>query len=382
MLTKRGWFALGLTALLYILADVLQLRALYTIFAAMSLCILISYLQVRITPSRLFFSRSIARRTLIEGEEVSAELRVRVGGRISGVPIGIDDYSPPEVEVFGINVSSIVPGGIISSYRIRPTRRGIYELGPSMVKVSDIFGFLEMVHQLGETDIITVYPRYEATNLPGLDTSTGAIGTTTAESKGTSPDFLRIREYQPGDEVKVIHWKSSAKRGKLMVRELEREEARSANIVMDCRQRSYPAGDEAFETAVRIAASLAVSILNEDIEVGLILNDSRRQFVFKDRGPVQYHRILSSLASVSPDGKLPLDRILDNIGDGKRGNGNMIVVTGRASRGDALSLIRGAGTGRSYLVLTSQGQAPSLKSLGREVKIGVPASGGGGILWG
>jgi uncharacterized protein (DUF58 family) len=107
-----------------------------------------------------------------------------------------------------------------------------------------------------------------------------------------------IREYLPGDAFSRVHWRSSARHNKLMVKEFDLDPAVNIWIFLDLQQ-SVQAGEgeqSTEEYGVTIAATIANYLLREGLSVGLIVNSDRREILSLDRGDRQIERVLELLA--------------------------------------------------------------------------------------
>ena len=125
-------------------------------------------------------------------------------------------------------------------YEVRPTRRGLFEIGPLSIESGDPFGLVVGSVDLRETHTLVVTPRvYE---LPGaglmLDAGSGA-STVTQRSSNGSEDDLMTREYRRGDALRRVHWRASARHGELMVRQEEPRSRPEARIIIDTRVDGY-----------------------------------------------------------------------------------------------------------------------------------------------
>lgn len=315
-------------AVAYVLADVTGLRVLYLLFAALLAVFAVSYVQVRRTPVSMRSSTALGPNPCLEGSlvrmEMLASARSSVGGLITSVrevlPDGLEPAEP-------VQMSGPVEGCFRATWCLRTLRRGLYTIAPLRATLADIFGLMGRSFKLGDESTLMVYPSYIPIDASRGKESSEMLGASTSGEKGASADFLRIRAYQPGDEVKTIHWRSSAKLGRLMVRELEKEETRSATIVLDCEESANRGREDLFELGVKIAASVAVSALDLNMEVKLVLCGEEPRIVEKGRGDVQYHRVLSELASVKPVGSTPLRLILESIAKGRERGGTLHVVS-------------------------------------------------------
>jgi len=159
-------------------------------------------------------------------------------------------------------------------YELLPPRRGLYPIGPFVVEYEDPFGMVNAVLAVGEADRLVVVP--DVVELPNG-------GPTLADGEGTAQlvqrrvsgndDDLTTREYRPGDALRRVHWRASARHGELMVRQEEHRSHPDARIVVDTRQSGYPdavadpgdswsptAHSDAFEWVVRMTASLGAHL--------------------------------------------------------------------------------------------------------------------------
>lgn len=143
------------------------------------------------------------------------------------------------------------------SYALPTRRRGIIDVGPLQVFREDPLGLMRRARQVGDTETLWVYPKiYPLAPLPAgrrrdLEgpTHDGASGSIT---------FHALREYVVGDDLRLIHWRSTARTGTLMVRHQADPSQPQADVVLDTHRLSYP-DDEAFESAVEAAASLVAA---------------------------------------------------------------------------------------------------------------------------
>jgi uncharacterized protein (DUF58 family) len=159
----------------------------------------------------------------------------------------------------------VVPGIEPDGHRevaleVRPEQRGRYEIGPLEAEVSDPFGLARARSRALGTSSFLVHPRVERLVLPRDfgERRTVARATIRQPTGPRGEDFYTIREYAEGDDLRKVHWASTAKRGKVMIRHEETPWHTRATIVLDDRRSSY--GDisqqMSFERAVSATASL------------------------------------------------------------------------------------------------------------------------------
>ncbi|HZU94039.1 MAG TPA: DUF58 domain-containing protein, partial [Microbacterium sp.] len=191
-------------------------------------------------------------------------------------------------------------------YPITGVRRGVWAIGPLMLRTVDPFGLAQREQEFGETRTITVVPEVFA--LAPLAVKVGASGGTahTSSSRlGQGSDNLSPRRYVSGDSMRRIHWRATAHRGQLMVRQEEEESSPDALVILDRSSARWAApGDHAdpvFEAAVSLCASVAVHLVQEGYGVDVI--DSAGTALGTLRGHEDDREgLLVALAMVTPRG--------------------------------------------------------------------------------
>ena len=192
-------------------------------------------------------------------------------------------------------------------------KRGIYTLGPVRVSHTDPFGLFRRSRTFGDREEIVVYPR--VFELPQFEVpSAYLIGEATAmiRTQTVSPQASTIRDYAFGDSMSRIHWKSTAKLGRLISKEFDQGRAGEVWIVLDL-HRDYQFGELAESTdeyAVSIAASLAKRHIQGQLPLGLVAYGARRHVLRAEPGFGQFDRVLDNLAVSVAEGTVPLDGVL------------------------------------------------------------------------
>ena len=186
-------------------------------------------------------------------------------------------------------------------------------------------------------------PLTEASSAPGLGTATD---TDLRRTLHGSTDDVLIREYLQGDDVRRIHWRSTARAGQLMVRREERARDPLVTVLLDNRARSYGgrAGEQRFEWAVSAAASLCVHLLAGGFEVRLVLADG--SVLRPPRGgTASSDMVLERLAVIETDAQRHLQGAI-TAGGHSADDHVLIAVLGRVDAEDVL-LLSEAGRRRS-----------------------------------
>ncbi|GAA2249934.1 DUF58 domain-containing protein [Streptomyces atrovirens] len=159
------------------------------------------------------------------------------------------------------------------SYRVRSDLRGRYPLGPLQLRLSDPFGMCELTRSFSTYDTLTVIPRVEP--LPPVRLSGEAKGHGDGRQRALAlagEDDVIPRGYRYGDDLRRVHWRSTARYGELMVRREEQPQRARCTVLLDTRAVAYAGAgpDSAFEWAVSGAASVLVHMLERGFSVRLL----------------------------------------------------------------------------------------------------------------
>ncbi|MFE3764951.1 DUF58 domain-containing protein [Streptomyces sp. NPDC059104] len=159
------------------------------------------------------------------------------------------------------------------SYRVRSDLRGRYPLGPLQLRLTDPFGLVELTRSFSTYDTLTVVPRTEPLPPVRMTGEANGYGDGTRRSLALSGDDDVIpRTYRRGDDLRRVHWRSTARYGELMVRREETPQRSKATVLLDTRGGAYEGAgpDSAFEWAVSAAASTVLHVLEQGFSVRLL----------------------------------------------------------------------------------------------------------------
>ncbi|WP_371603970.1 DUF58 domain-containing protein [Streptomyces sp. NBC_01220] len=162
------------------------------------------------------------------------------------------------------------------SYRVRSDLRGRYPLGPLQLRLSDPFGMCELTRSFSAYDTLVVIPRTEP--LPPVRLAGEASGYGEGRQRSLAlagEDDVIPRGYRHGDDLRRVHWRSTARYGELMVRREEQPQRARCTVLLDTRRIAFQGTgpDSAFEWAVSGAASALVHMLERGFEVRLVTDD-------------------------------------------------------------------------------------------------------------
>jgi uncharacterized protein (DUF58 family) len=222
------------------------------------------------------------------------------------------------------------------------TRRGVYPVGPLTIASGDPFGLFRMTRTYGQASSIIVYPGFidlpyftvPPANLPGE-------GRFRKRTHYVTPNAAGVRDYEYGDSLSRIDWKSTARQRKLMVKMFELDPASDIWIALDL-QSSVQAGsgDESTEEyAVKIAASVARFFLNANRNVGFMAFGDRLDIIEGERGGQQMTHILESLALSRAVGDVPIGDLLNVEGRHFGRHTTLVVITPSMDQSWVMSLL-------------------------------------------
>jgi len=212
----------------------------------------------------------------------------------------------------------VPPGGTSSGqYRLRLAQRGVYSFGPLQVNTRFPLGLVERGVNFELPDRVLVYPRLGRLAAGWKDQLRQATELVSRQPRGGSfhDEFHKLREYRRGDDMRAIHWKTSARQNELMVREFRQNRDQDVVILLDAWQPAAPSEADriAAERAISLAASVAVDQCRQGREsIPFVAAGGAEQFTWG--GTTGSHRIetlLDGLALLQPAPDVDLPRLLE-----------------------------------------------------------------------
>lgn len=264
----------------------------------------------------------------------------------------VRDYSELPRHFASHVVPTLLPGGQYEWKVETPcTIRGEFQLGPMMVISGDPFGLFLTPRRINAVEKIIVYPFIFP--VPQFRLPVGIISGGEAQrhiTQNITTDAAGVRNYVPGDSINRVHWKSTARRNTLIVKEFELDPLVDIWILVDLNLESrveaegihrsestgliqpatfnsddIPASTE--EYCISIAASLASYFVHEERAVGFVGYAPNREVYQADRGHRQLTRILETLAVARSQKEYTLQKVLSLEGSKISRSANLIVVT-------------------------------------------------------
>lgn len=324
MPTLRGWALTGaglaLLLLWYLFGDAeLLLSGSFFIFAQLA-----AIVYVRFTTPLLSLGRRLGSTTVQTGDSATITVLLHNVGRRSLTNIAVEDV------VRGLGAATFEVAKLdadqhaSATYRVTCRPRGVYQVGPAQATTTDPLGMAELATDPGPTDKLVVYPAVEELSefpiVRGQDSAQQASHPDHSHRRGE--DFFSLREFQHGDDMRRIHWPSSAKTDELMIRQLETPWKSRALVMLDVRSAAYESSD-AFERAVSGAASVITHLVGSGFDCDLWAGTPN---------PVDasnYSAAMEQLALVAPIADIDIEAAATRISV-TGGGGALVLISGGA----------------------------------------------------
>ncbi|WP_169944821.1 DUF58 domain-containing protein [Microbispora sp. H11081] len=339
-LTPRGrsFLASGVAALLcaLVLGEQDLLRVAVLIIAMP----LLASLVVTRTRYRLSCTRRLSPARVQTGEESTVTLRLE---NVTRLPTGLLLVEDTLRYTLGTRPRFVLdrmePRGVREiDYKVGSDLRGRFPIGPLSLRIADPFGLVELTRSFTATDTLVVTP--EVVPLPPVRLTgeySGGGESRTRSVAAAGDDDVAPREYRQGDDLRRVHWRSTARRGELMVRREEQEWQSRGALLLDTRRHAHR-GDgprSSFEVAVSAAASIGVHLSAEGLALRLVTDQGARHVV--DSG--QSWSLLDTLAVIRQSTARSLEHGIGALRQGG-GDGLIIAVLGALDPEEARTLAR------------------------------------------
>jgi len=276
-LTTRGrcLLAAGLAAALCAL--LVNERDLLRVAAFAMMLPLLASVVVGYTQARLRAAREVMPSRITVGGDCQAHLTLHGTGRLCGRLL-VEDVVPPALGGSCRAVVARLPrlGAVELSYPLRPVQRSVHSLGPLIVRIADPLGLAEYRPTLAGHSRLTVIPAVVSlTGSPAGgergagDAAGGRVGI------GPGQDAVVVRSYRQGDDLRKVHWRTTARRDELMVRIEEWPQRCGATVLLDHRDWAHRGSGptSSLEYAVSLAASVYAHLRKHGQQVRLVTAD-------------------------------------------------------------------------------------------------------------
>jgi len=343
----------------------------------------IARVWARYALERVEYSRRLSAGRVFWGETVKLEITV-ANRKLLPLPwVRVDDEVPDELTFLdklppSYNPSRLVLTNVLSlgwyhqitrRFSVRCLKRGFHTFGPATIRSGDLFGFFQSEAASEKLDHLLVYPRIvplEDLGIPSRD----PFGDLRLR-RHLFEDPVRVmstRDYAYGDPLKRIHWKATARMGRLQSRVFEATTTVDMALFLDARTVEPPfwgIQEQLLETAIIAAASVSDYGAREGHRVGLYVNETYRH---TDRliklppsdDPAQLQRVLEALAHIRGLPFYSLEDVLNSEGRDISWGSTLAVITAVPTEALLVSLVRFRRAGRHVALLLVGAEAPQV----------------------
>jgi uncharacterized protein (DUF58 family) len=379
VLTRQGWVAIALAVVIILAARAFGIIELYVAGAVLALLPLAALVYVRAVRVRLRVARTLSPSRVHAGDTTRVEVGATNLGTHRTPVLRLHD---PVAGTRGalLNLAPLHPGeSARAAYRLPATRRGIISVGPLDVEVGDPFGLAARAATAAPVLELTVYPHIDAVGAPGGGGDSnphGAAANPFALGRH-GDDFYALREYVVGDDLRRVHWRSTARMDELMVRHDEMPWQARTTVVLDARRAAHTA--TSLERAVSAAASVVSAVAREQHLVRFVASDGVDSSL--GTGLAHTEAIMEHLARVEAVGHGSFRQALDAMGGSGYG-GVLVAVLGRATPGELDTLTRLHRSFRTVIAVITEAPLPATTPLqSRLVRVDATRDGNFALGW-
>lgn len=294
---------------------------------------LVSFVWARSLAAGLTVLREMRYGWVQVGDVLEERFTLTNKGRLPATWVELEDHST--LPGYDASLATGVDASGTTQWRKKGTcnRRGLYQLGDTSLLTGDPFGMYSVTVTDPSRTMLMVMP--PVVPLPELEITPGGYsgeGRPIPNAPERTVGASSVREYLPGDSLRMVHWKITARQGKPFVRLFDGTPASDWWILLDL-QAASQAGSGAESTeehGVILAASLADRGLRAQHGVGLVVNGKRLEWLPPRTGTGQRWEILRTLALASP-GKTPLGEVLEHARPNLGRNASLLIITPTSS---------------------------------------------------
>jgi len=330
-MTARGRAVLGLGIVCWIAAVVFGSRSLFPVAAGLVFVVPLALMWVRITLRQPHVRRRWPNENLLERCDVTVDLVLE---REPGVPLAavVAHERAGKLAEQEVELRSRGRGRHAGSYRLHDVPRGRHGFAPVRLSITDPFGLAEAELSLDERQALVVYPRLTELDRLFFDGGAGPEhGRRLLLRRPVGFELHSVREYQQGESLRRVHWPSTARRGALMVKELEDSPRDEVAVLLDGDAAAVVGSppDSSFDTAVRVAGSILLAQLRRGRRCVLALNTANREVQTVSSDGPEWQRVLGLLAAAEPDASRPAGVLLESGVSPATRSLELVVVTSR-----------------------------------------------------
>jgi uncharacterized protein (DUF58 family) len=332
VLTDRGRWVLAVGGLTYLSAWAFGSEPLYPVAVGLVLAVAAAAVWVRIVRRPMTLRRTLGAGEHVDGDDVPVKVELEADGRLPATSLVLHE----RIARLGERQTVLERRGgrLAGGYTLERVPRGRYPIESAQVVIEDPFGLERAEVDLPRRESLLVYPRLVDVGQLFSDAGNRTPGgRRLLLRRPTGFELHSVREHHQGESLRRVHWPQTARRGYLMVKELEDAPRDETAVLLDA-DAGLVVGtppDSTFELAVRAAGSILRTHAKRGRRSSLVVNARtpiyRRIHSFEG----DWHLALEVLASVEPDGHIPSAHILaDESGPATRAM-ELTVVTSAVS---------------------------------------------------
>ena len=311
MLTRRGRLVLVLALVLYLAAWAFGSSSLYPVAVGLLLAVGLAWVWVRLANRPVLLRRSTWGGEHVEGDDVAVTLELEQEGR--AIPAG--QTMVERLERLGEFTVPLRRSGrrLSARYVIPGVPRGRYRFTSSVLTTEDAFGLARTASRQPATGALLLLPRLA--HLDNLFSEAGAYaqdGRRLLLRRPSGFDLHSVREYERGESLRKVHWPTTARRGKLMVKELEDAPRDEVAVLLDAHAGGVAGEppDSSFDTSVRAAGSILAAHARRGRTAVLVVNGRTRETAGVRGDGADFRGALELLAAAEPAGRSPASALL------------------------------------------------------------------------
>ena len=300
-MTDRGRIVLALGGATYLAAWAFGSKPLYPVATGLLLVVVLAWGWVRLANRPMRLRRVLGEGEHVEGDDVPVWLEVELESRVPPPSLVLVE----RIGKLGERRTPLHPDGkrLWAGYTLRALPRGRYVFESAEVVIEDPFGLQRVTVPLGEAGVLVVYPRLA--ELDRLFSETGARaheGRRMLLRRPSGFDFHGVREYEEGESLRRVHWPSTARRGQLMVKELEDAPRDETEVVLDADVGAVVGTppESSFDVQVRAAGSVLYAQARRGRRAVLVVASVHRESQRVASSDGDWRRALDLLAGLEP----------------------------------------------------------------------------------
>jgi len=325
-MTRRGRSVLVLGLVVYLAAWVFGSRALYPVATGLVLAVVLAVAWVRLSARPPHVHRHGAIRNVIEGDDVRIDLVVEARSPVPP-PTLVAHERPGRLPERRVELYRAGRRRFAGGFELREVPRGRYAFDTVRLTIEDPFALARASLVQGERQALVVYPRLVSlTRLFSEGHAQAQDGRRLLLRRPTGYELHGVREHVEGESLRNVHWRSTARRGRLMVKELEDAPSDEVAVLLD--GDALGAAGESFEVAVRAAGSILQAHVRRGRRCSLVVNSVTRE-VQSVASEGEWHRALEVLAGAEPTARTRAFALLQLDGGVIARSLELVVVTSR-----------------------------------------------------